>query len=47
MIEGGWDYVWPAYAITFAALAVLAVVVAVRAMHWGKRAKSLDQDERA
>ncbi|MBX9745719.1 MAG: heme exporter protein CcmD [Hyphomonadaceae bacterium] len=42
MIEGGWNYVWPAYAVTGAALLVLTIVVLVRAAHWAKRAKALD-----
>jgi heme exporter protein CcmD len=49
MIEGGWDYVWPAYAITIGALGVLVVVVAARYAHWTKRARALEpkKDERA
>lgn len=45
MIEGGWDYVWPAYAITIGALTVAVIVVTVRAMHWAKRAKTLSKDK--
>lgn len=49
MIEGGWDYVWPAYAVTIGALIVVSVVVALRAMHWAKRARAFEpkKDERA
>jgi len=42
MIEGGWDYVLPAYAVAVSALLVLSVAVALRAAHWAKRAKALD-----
>jgi heme exporter protein CcmD len=46
MIEGGWDYVWPAYAVTLTALAVLAIVVATRAAHWRRRARALEAERR-
>lgn len=42
MIEGGWDYVWPAYAATVGALLALTIVVALRAAHWRKRARALE-----
>jgi len=41
MIEGGWDFVYPAYAVTFGGLAVLAAVVVLRLRHWAKRAQGL------
>lgn len=43
MIEGGWSFVYAAYAIAGVALAVLAVVVLLRLRHWAKRAKDLNQ----
>jgi heme exporter protein CcmD len=43
MIEGGWNYVWPAYAIALGALAVLAVVVLQRLRTWARRARELDE----
>lgn len=45
MIEGGWDYVTPAYAIALLALAGVTIGVAFNAMHWAKRAKSLEKDK--
>lgn len=47
MIEGGWEYVVPAYAIALSALAALVIVVALNAMRWAKRAKALEQDKSA
>ncbi len=43
MIEGGWNFVSAAYAVTLGAFAVLAVVVVVRLNAWAKRAKDLDK----
>ncbi|MGQ0531213.1 MAG: heme exporter protein CcmD [Caulobacteraceae bacterium] len=43
MIGGGWDYVWPAYAIALGALAVLAVTVLLRLRSWSRRARDLDR----
>lgn len=45
MIEGGWDYVTPAYAIALIALAGVTIGVALNAMHWAKRAKALEKDQ--
>jgi heme exporter protein CcmD len=42
MIEGGWNYVWPAYAIALGALGVLAFVVLQRARVWARRMRELD-----
>lgn len=42
MIDGGWEYVWPAYAIAIGALAILSAVVAVRYAYWTKRARALE-----
>ncbi|MDZ4689978.1 hypothetical protein [Terricaulis sp.] len=41
MIEGGWSFVYAAYAIVGVALAVLAAVVVFRLRYWAKRAKEL------
>ena len=41
MIEGGWDFVWPAYAVALGALTVLAIVVVVRLRTWEQRAREL------
>lgn len=46
MIEGGWAYIWPAYAVTLGALAVLTAVVAARLLHWRKQARALDEAKR-
>ncbi len=43
MIEGGWGYIWAAYAFTAAGLGALAVVVALRQRHWAQRARELDK----
>lgn len=44
MIEGGLSFVWTAYALTLAALAILALVVVARLRHWARRAKELDRE---
>ena len=41
MIEGGWNFVWPAYAVALGALTVLTVVVVARLRTWEKRAREL------
>jgi heme exporter protein D len=43
MIEGGWSFVWAAYALTLASLALLSLVVVVRLRHWARQAKELDR----
>ena len=43
MIEGGWAYVWGAYALALGGLAVLALGVAWRAAYWAKQARELDK----
>jgi len=43
MVEGGWSFIWAAYAVSIGALAVLAIVVAVRLAHWARAARKLDQ----
>ena len=45
MIEGGWDYVWPAYAISIVALVAVTLAIALHAVHWAKRAKALEKDK--
>lgn len=42
MIDGGWDFVWPAYAVALGALTVLAVVVIMRLRAWEHRARNLE-----
>ncbi len=42
MIEGGWPFIWTAYALTLAALVVLALVVMARLRHWARRARELE-----
>ena len=42
MISGGWNFVIAAYGVTLGALGVLAIVVALRARAWAKRARELD-----
>lgn len=41
MIEGGWSFVWPAYAVALGALAVLAIAIVVRLRTWERRAREL------
>jgi heme exporter protein D len=43
MIEGGWAYVTPAYAVTAIALIVLVAVAVLRARHWAALAKPQDK----
>ncbi len=43
MIEGGWNFVWPAYAVTLGALGVLALFIVMQLRVWSKRAKDLDK----
>lgn len=45
MIEGGWSYVAGAYALAIGALAVLALLVFVRSLHWERRARELQQSK--
>jgi hypothetical protein len=42
MIEGGWPFVWTAYAGTLGALILLAAIVWLRLAHWAKEARALD-----
>jgi hypothetical protein len=43
MIEGGWNFVYAAYAVAGVALAVLAAIVVLRLRHWARRAKDLNR----
>jgi heme exporter protein D len=43
MIDGGWGYIWSAYALALGTLLVLAIVVLARLAHWSKRAKELEK----
>jgi len=43
MIEGGWAFVWGAYGVAFAALAVLTLIVVLRLAHWSRRARELER----
>jgi len=43
MIEGGWSFVWPAYAIALGAIAALTVIVLLRLRLWSRRARELDK----
>ncbi len=43
MIEGGWEFIWPAYAVALGGLAVLAIVVVARLRTWERRARDLDK----
>lgn len=42
MISGGWNFVIAAYVVTLGGLAVLAIIVVLRARAWAKRARELD-----
>ncbi|MGE0594725.1 MAG: heme exporter protein CcmD [Hyphomonadaceae bacterium] len=42
MIEGGWSFVIPAYVITLAMVAGLALNAILRARYWAREAKKLD-----
>lgn len=43
MIEGGWGYVWPAYAVALGGLGVLVTVVVAQLRSWERRARELDK----
>ena len=47
MIEGGWNFVIGAYAVTLSGLAVLALTVVLRARHWARQARELDREKNA
>lgn len=46
MIEGGWSYIWAAYAATLACVGGLALVAALRLRFWAKQARALDEAKR-
>ncbi|MFO1016015.1 MAG: heme exporter protein CcmD [Hyphomonadaceae bacterium] len=43
MVEGGWNFIWPAYALTVLSLGGAALFVLLRARYWAKQAKQLDR----
>jgi hypothetical protein len=43
VVEGGWAYVWGAYALALGGLGALAAIVAVRAAYWARQARALDK----
>jgi heme exporter protein CcmD len=43
MIEGGLPYVYAAYAVAALLLGALTLTIALRARHWAKEARELDQ----
>jgi hypothetical protein len=43
MIEGGWAYIWPAYAIALGAIGLMTVVVLMRLRTWSRRAGKLEK----
>lgn len=43
MIEGGWEFVYAAYAVSGAAFVSAAVVVLLRLRHWAREARRLDK----
>lgn len=45
MIEGGWNFVWAAYAIALGGLGVLTIVVVARLRAWSRQARELDQSK--
>jgi hypothetical protein len=45
MIEGGWDFIWFAYAASLGALGVLSIVVVARLLAWSRRARDLDKQK--
>jgi heme exporter protein D len=42
MIEGGWTFVWSAYAVAAAGLGALVVIALARFLHWRKAARALE-----
>ncbi len=43
MIEGGWEYVWSAYALALGGLVVLTLAVTLGLARWAKRARDLER----
>jgi hypothetical protein len=46
MIEGGWPFIWAAYAASLGALCVLAAIVVTRLRYWSAKARALDEAKR-
>ena len=42
MIQGGWDFVAPAYVVAALGLSAAVLISFLRARHWAKRARDLD-----
>ncbi|MGE0740803.1 MAG: heme exporter protein CcmD [Hyphomonadaceae bacterium] len=42
MIDGGWPFIYAAYALTVVLLGGLSVAIALRARHWANEARKLD-----
>jgi hypothetical protein len=43
MIEGGWAYIWPAYAVGAFAFGALTIAVVLRLRHWASEARKLEK----
>ncbi len=43
MIAGGWDYVYAAYAVALGGLGVLTLAIVLRALHWRREARKLEE----
>ncbi len=43
MIEGGLNYVYAAYAAALGGLTVLTLIIVLRAIHWAREAKKLEE----
>jgi|CXWL01.1.fsa_nt_gi hypothetical protein len=43
MIEGGWAYVYAAYAVALGGLAALTLIFVLRAIRWAREAKKLEE----
>jgi heme exporter protein D len=43
MIEGGWPFIWGAYAVALIALVVLTLVVVLRLTYWSRQARELER----
>ncbi|MEZ5995905.1 MAG: hypothetical protein R3C25_09120 [Hyphomonadaceae bacterium] len=45
MIEGGWSFIWAAYAVALCALTALSAAALVRLRHWARRARDLKEKD--
>jgi heme exporter protein CcmD len=43
MVEGGWAFVWAAYALTIGSMVALSIVVALRSRHWARQSRKLEE----